>query len=107
MSNFNRQQFQHVFDVVASVTKTVDPASLADGAGASTDVTVTGAALGDFVLVAPKVDVVDVTVTAFVTAANVVTIRVQNESAAGVNLASSTWNILVLRPAAAAQEVAA
>lgn len=107
MSSFNRQQFQHVFDVVASVTTTVDPASLADAAGASTDVTVTGAALGDFVLIAPKVDVVDMTVTAFVTAANTVTIRVQNESGAGANLASSTWNILVLRPAAAAQEAAA
>lgn len=106
MSSFNRQQFQHVFDVVASVTATVDPACLIDAAGASTDVTVTGAALGDFVLVAPKVDVVDVLVDARVTAANVVTIRVQNESGATVNLASSTWNLLVLRPAAAAQQAA-
>lgn len=107
MARFDRQQFQYLFDVVASVTATVDPASLADGAGASTDVTVTGAALGDFVMVAPKVDVVDCLVDARVTAANVVTIRVQNESGAGANLASSTWNILVLRPAAAAQEAAA
>lgn len=107
MSSFNRQQFQSVFDVVASVTKTVDPASLADAAGASTDVTVTGAALGDFVLLGPGVDVADVTVSAFVTAANTVTIRVQNESGGAVNLASSTWNIMVLRPAEAAQEAAA
>ncbi len=106
MSNFNRQQFQAVFDVVASVTATVDPASLADAAGASTDVTVTGAALGDFVLLGPGVDVADVTVSAFVTAANTVTIRVQNESGGAVNLASSTWNILVLRPAESAQEAA-
>lgn len=104
MAKFNRRQFHDLFDVVASVTATVDPASLADAAGASTDVTVTGAALGDFVLVAPKVDVVDLLVDARVTAANTVTIRVQNESGAGANLASSTWNIVVLRPAASAQE---
>jgi len=107
MSTFNRRQFQDLFDVVASVTATVDPASLADGAGASTDVTVTGAALGDFVMAAPKVDVVDLIVDARVTAANTVTIRVQNESGSGANLASSTWNILVIRPASAAQEAAA
>lgn len=106
MAKFNRQQFQHLYDVVALVTATVDPASLADGAGASTDVTVTGAALGDFVEVGPGVDVADVTVSAFVTAANTVTIRVQNESGGAVNLASSTWNILVKRPAAAAKQAA-
>ena len=106
MSRFNRQQFQAVFDVVASVTATVDPASLADGVGATTNVTVTGAALGDFVLAAPLVSVAGMTVTPFVTAANTVSIRVQNESGGGVNMASSTWNLLVIRPAAAAQEAA-
>lgn len=106
MSKFERKQFQAMFDVVAVVTATVDPASLADAAGASTDVTVTGAAVGDFVMVAPGVDVVDTTVTAFVTAANTVTIRVQNESGAGANLASSTWNIMVLRPATAEKQAA-
>lgn len=106
MATFHRRQFQDLFDVVASVTATVDPASLADGAGASTDVTVTGAAIGDFVLVAPGVDVVDLLVDARVTAANTVTIRVQNESGTGANLASSTWNIMVLRPAASAQQAA-
>lgn len=106
MANFNRHQFQHLFDVVASVTATVDPASLADGDGASIDVTVTGAKLGDFVLVGPGVDVSDVLVDARVTAADTVTIRVQNESGGTVDLASSTWNIMVLRPAAAAQAAA-
>jgi len=104
MSKFNRRQFQDLFDVVASVTATVDPASLADGAGATTAVTVTGAALGDFVLAAAPYDLVDLTVSAYVQAANAVEIRVQNESGSGANLASGTWNILVLRPSAAAQE---
>jgi len=106
MANFNRHQHQALYDVVASVTATVDPASLADGAGASTEVTVTGAKLGDIVEVGPGVDVADVIVNAFVTAADTVTIRVQNESGGAVNLASSTWNIIVKRPAAALQQAA-
>jgi len=106
MSKFARRQFQDMFDVVASVTATVNPASLADGVGESTDVTVTGAALGDFVMVAPKVDVADVLVDARVTAVNTVTIRVQNESGGGLNLAASVWNIAVLRPAVASQDAA-
>lgn len=106
MSTFNRQQFQHLFDVVASVTTTLDPASLADAAGTTSSVTVTGAKLGDFVLAAAGVDLAGITVTAYVSAANTVKIRVQNESGGGVNLASSTWNLMVLRPAAAAQQAA-
>jgi len=104
MAHFDRRSFQDVFDVVALVTATVDPASLADGAGATTAVTVTGAALGDFVLVAAPYDLVDMTVSAYVQAANAVEIRVQNESGSGANLASGTWNICVLRPAASRKE---
>jgi len=104
MAHFDRRSFQDVFDVVALVTATVDPASLADGAGATSSVTVTGAALGDFVLVAAPVDLVDTTVTAYVQSANTVEIRVQNESGSGANLASGTWNICVLRPAASRKE---
>jgi len=98
MAKFSKRQFQDLFEVVALVKATVDPASLADGAGATTAVTVTGAALGDFVLVAAPYDLVDFTVTAYVQAANAVEIRVQNESGSVANLASGTWNILVLRP---------
>jgi len=100
MAHFDRRSFQDVFDVVALVTATVDPASLADGAGATTAVTVTGAALGDFVLVAAPYDLVDMTVSAYVQAANAVEIRVQNESGSG----AGTWNICVLRPAASRKE---
>lgn len=106
MSTFNRRQFHDLFDVVAVVTATVDPASLVDGAGATTAVTVTGAALGDFVMVAAPYDLVDMTVTAYVQAANAVEIRVQNESGAIANLASGTWRIAVLRPATSALQAA-
>lgn len=106
MSTFHRRQFHDVFDVVASTTATIDPPSLVDGAGTTVAVAVTGAALGDFVLVAAPYDLVDLTVTPYVQAANNVEIRIQNESGATADLASGTWNILVLRPAVARQEVA-
>lgn len=75
---------------------TYDAASLADGAGATTTVTVTGAALGDFVLVSHGVDLQGITVTAYVSAADTVSVRFQNESGGAVDLASSTLRALVL-----------
>lgn len=99
-TDFNRRSYQDVFDVVAVVTATIDPACLVDGAGATSAVTVTGAALGDLVRVAAPYDLVGLTVTAYVQAANAVAIRIQNESGAVANLASGTWTIVVERPAA-------
>ncbi len=75
---------------------TIDVASLADGAGSTSAVTVRGAALGDLVLVSASVDLLDVTVTAYVQAANLVEIRFQNEAAATRDIASATYRILVL-----------
>ena len=106
MSQFDRQQFQHLFDVVACVTTTIDVASLADAAGETKVVTVTGAALGDFVLATPIIDAIDLLWSAYVQAANTVEIKVQNEAGGARNLASTTWRILVLRPAAAAMQAA-
>lgn len=74
-----------------------DPASLADGAGAtSASITVTGAALGDTVLVYPPYDLEDTIVTGYVQAANTVEIRVQNESTGTRDLASGTWEVAVI-----------
>ena len=70
--------------------------SLVDGAGESKDITVTGAVMGDFVLCSLGVDIVDITISAAVTAADTVTIRLQNESTATVDLASTTAYVRVL-----------
>lgn len=78
-------------------SETKDWASLADGVGASEDVDVFGAAMGDTCLASQSVDVVDVTMTCNVTAANVATVHVQNESTATVDLASSTLRVLVFK----------
>lgn len=69
---------------------TYDAASLADGVGESTDITVTGAALGDFALISTGIDMSGITVTGYVSAASTVTLRVQNESAGTLDIASQT-----------------
>ena len=87
-----------LFTGVLNATFTFDPASLIDAAGAtSAGVSVPGAALGDFVLVAAPYDLQDITVTAYVQAANTVEVRVQNEGGATVDLSSGTWKIKVLK----------
>jgi hypothetical protein len=98
MSDLKKRQFQHVFPFVACVQATVDPGNLVDGAGEDDTVTVTGAKVGDIVLVGLGVSAAGITVTAYVSAANTVSIRVQNESGGTLNLASSVCNIVVLRP---------
>lgn len=74
-----------------------NPGSLADGVGeTSAGITVTGAALGDFVIAAAPYDLQDITMSAYVQAANTVEIRLQNEGAATVDLASGTFKVLVI-----------
>lgn len=94
-------QFQSLFKVVARVSTTVNFGNAATGSGtfASSDVTVTGAALGDLV-VGPSlgVDTVDAVVAGAVTAANTVTLTLLNNTAGAVDLASTTVKFIVLRP---------
>lgn len=97
MSNFSARQFQDVFPSVLVQRSTVNFASAADAGFASVDVTVTGAALGDIVLVALGVDTVDLGLTGAVTAANTVTLTVQNDTGGAVDLASTTATIVVLK----------
>ena len=77
-------------------TATYDAPNLIDAAGATTTVTVTGAALGDFVVgVSFSVDIQSITVNAYVSAADTVSIRLQNESGGAVDLASATVRVMV------------
>jgi len=86
-----------LFTDVLNATATIDPASLADGAGATSTVTVTGAALGDFVMVSAPYDLSGISVTAYISAADTVSIRIQNESGGPLDLASGTWKVKVLK----------
>ena len=79
-------------------TGTLDVASLADAAGSSDTITVPGVALGDIVIgFSFGVSLAGITATAYVSAADTVTIRVQNESAGTVDLASTTVRVVVGR----------
>jgi len=86
-----------VCDGVLKGSDTWDPGSLIDGAQESKDFTVTGAALGDFAIAGAGIDVVDIGVSAVVTIANKVTVTLINETGGTVDLATSTWNVLVLK----------
>ena len=72
---------------VLNGTAVLDPANLADGIGVNLSITVTGAVVGDFVLVAPG----------SVISANTVEVRLQNETTGAINLASSTWKAKVIQ----------
>lgn len=77
---------------------TYDAASLIDAAGATGTITVTGAALGDMVVgISFGVDLQGLTLTAYVSAANTVSFRLQNESTATVDLASTTVRAVVAK----------
>lgn len=90
------RQYQGVFErVIPFVLTEQNFGSIAGGDEAAVDVTVTGAALGDFVKVAAEVDLTDLVLTASVTAADTVTIVVANNTGGAVDLASTTFNGLV------------
>jgi hypothetical protein len=74
---------------------TYDAASLIDGAGATGTVTVTGAALGDIANVSFGVDLQGITCTSYVSAANTVAFRLQNETGGTIDLASTTVRAIV------------
>ena len=91
-------QFRGLFSDTWAVTCTLNAGSLINGAGETDDVTVAGVALGDMVIGASLgVDLVGLTVTGYVSAANTVKFRIQNESEATVDLASATMKIVIVR----------
>lgn len=73
-----------------SGTATYDPGNLVDGQGVTTTVTVTGATLGDYAEASFSLDLQGITLTAWVSAANTVSVRFQNETGAPIDLASGT-----------------
>lgn len=98
VSRRGNDQFRGMFSDTWVVTATLDSANLIDAAGANDNVAVPGVAIGDMVLgFSFGVDLAGMTVTAYVSAANTVTIRVQNESGGTINLASNTIRLVIAR----------
>jgi len=91
-------QFRGLFSDTWSVVATLNASSLADTAGETNTIAVPGVALGDIVLnVSMGVDVSGISVTPYVSAAGVVSIRFQNESGGTLDLASTTVRCVVVR----------
>lgn len=81
---------------------TFNPSNLVDGAGETTTVTVTGAALGDLAFASFSLDLQAILLTAWVSATDVVSVRFQNETTGAVDLASGTLRAYAMRPPTAA-----
>ncbi len=82
-------------------TATWNPAAILDGDMEAKDITVTGAALGDQVLVSASIDVTDLQLTGTVTATDTVTAVLSNSTGGSVDLGSFTATALVIKTAAA------
>ncbi len=93
------RQFQGLFNIIP-FTFTFDENSIGSGAASAGDVVVTGARLGDFVLIAATIDLVDIHVSGFVQSSDTVTIIAQ-ELGLGANTTlagNESFNGLILQP---------
>lgn len=78
-------------------TATYDPPSLSDGDGDTTTVTVIGAALGDMAQASFSLATSGISITAWVSAADTVSVRFQNESGGTLDIGSGTLKAWVLK----------
>ena len=78
-------------------SETKDWGSIADGNEETEDLTVTGAALGDYAVATMSIDVTDLTITASVTASNVVTVVLGNFTGGAIDLGSGTLTVKVFK----------
>ena len=76
-------------------SKSWDVGSIADAAEAVLEITVTGSSLGDFVAVSSTLDVIDLELSAQVTAANTVTVSLSNLSSAGLDIGTTVIHVRV------------
>jgi hypothetical protein len=90
-------QFRSLFGDTIPFQVTIDVASNIDAAGTTEAFSVPGAALGDFVMVAHTLSAQAITITAYVSATDQVSIRYQNESGGTIDLASQTVYGVVLK----------
>jgi hypothetical protein len=93
-----REQLGGVFSNIWVAKGTIDFGSVADGDEVVDTIAVPGVALGDVVIgVSASVDVADLNLTAAVTAANEVTVQVNNNTGGAIDLASAVYKVVVGR----------
>ena len=76
---------------------TWDPGAISDGNEEAKEVTVTGAALGDFVMGSFSLDITDLSLSCAVTAANTVTCTLYNNTGGDINIGSGTISVEVIK----------
>lgn len=96
MSLASAKQFRGLFPRVIKTTATINPAAFVDNESQEFNVTVLGARVGDIVLVGPGVDLTEATYSAQVSASDNVAIVLSMTGGDTNDVASSTWNIVVL-----------
>jgi hypothetical protein len=84
-------------EIVGSAT--YNPPDILNGAQTTTTVTATGAALGDSVVPSFGIDLQGIVMTAYVSAADTVTVTLRNDTGGAINLASSTLRVRVTKNA--------
>ena len=87
------------FANAVSGSKAWNPGSIADGDEEALEITVPGAALGDFVLSSLSVDMIDGVLRGAVTAADTVTLVIANNTGGAIDIASGTAYCLVIKKA--------
>ena len=75
-----------------------NPSLIADGNEEAKEVTVTGAALGDYAIPSFSLDVTDLMLDAQVTAADTVTCILANNTGGNITLGAGTVSVLVIAP---------
>jgi len=78
-------------------SKTYDPPSIASAATVTTTITVTGAAMGDYVIPAFSLDLSGLVMSAYVSSANIVTVVFYNPTAGAIDLGSGTLKAKVIK----------
>ena len=97
-SRRGNDQFRGIFTDTWSVTATLDTASILTTATTTDTVTIPGVALGDVVLgMSTGVSLAGLQRTAYVSAADTVTIVTQNPTGSTVDLASTVIEVIVVR----------
>jgi hypothetical protein len=91
----NNRSLGRAMPFIASAT--YDPPNLADGAGVTTTVTCAGAVLSDLTQASFTNDLQGITMTSWVSSANTVSVRFQNESGGVLDLASGTLIVKVCK----------
>jgi hypothetical protein len=80
-----------------AISQTWDPTSVGSLAVVSTTVTVSGAALGDFVIASFSLDLAGLLLFVYVSATNTVTVSLFNPTTVAIDLSSGALKVLVLK----------